>query len=261
MSFFNLFAGYSTFSILALGFMAFTAGFIDSIVGGGGLIQLPALLINLPNTPIPTVLGTNKIAGFSGTSVAAYHYARRQKFNYKLLITISIFSAIASYLGVLSLSYINVSTLKPMILVILIVIAIYSFVKKDLGSVQTKALSLQKQILFGSLIGIAVGFYDGFFGPATGSFLLLGFVVVLGFDFVTASAYSKIINGVTNISALIVFIRQGNYVLEFAILMSACNIIGSFIGSRLALKRGNNFVRVFFLVIVAIMIVTATTFS
>ena len=152
------------------------------------------------------------------------------------------------------MSYINVTTLKPVILIVLIAIAIYTFVKKDLGSVQTKHLTFDKQLIYGSLIGFVIGFYDGFFGPGTGSFFVLGFVVILGFEFIKASAYSKVINCMTNISALIVFIRQGNYLLELAIVMSVCNITGNLIGTRLALKKGNTFVRTFFLLIVTLMI-------
>lgn len=254
MSFINLFADYSSFTILALAFLAFIAGFLDSVVGGGGLIQVPALLISFPNSPIPTLFGTNKIAALSGTSVAAYQYAKRIKFNFKLLIAISFFSFIASFLGAKTLSYIEANTLKPVILVILILIAFYTFIKKDMGSIQTKTLSLNKQITYGSILGVVVGFYDGFFGPGTGSFFVLGFVVILGFEFLTASAYSKIINCVTNISALFVFIRNGNYLLELAIIMAVCNIAGSLIGSRLALKKGNSFIRIIFLIIVLIMI-------
>jgi uncharacterized membrane protein YfcA len=137
---------------------------------------------------------------------------------------------------------------------VLILIAIYTFLKKDLGTVQTKNLSFDKQLIYGSLIGIMVGFYDGFFGPGTGSFFVLGFVVILGFEFVQASAYSKVINCMTNISALLVFIKQGNYILELAIIMSVCNITGNVIGTRLALKKGNTFVRTIFLLIVTLMI-------
>jgi uncharacterized membrane protein YfcA len=137
---------------------------------------------------------------------------------------------------------------------VLILIAIYTFLKKDLGAVQTKNLSFDKQLIYGSLIGIMVGFYDGFFGPGTGSFFVLGFVVILGFEFVQASAYSKVINCMTNISALLVFIKQGNYILELAIIMSVCNITGNVIGTRLALKKGNTFVRTIFLLIVTLMI-------
>ena len=137
---------------------------------------------------------------------------------------------------------------------VLILIAVYTFLKKDLGSIRTKRLTSGRQIILGSVIGTVVGFYDGFFGPGTGSFLVLGFVVILGCEFVTASAYSKVINCMTNISALIVFIRQGNYLLGIAILMAGCNVLGSVTGSRIALKKGNGFIRIIFLVIVIIMI-------
>jgi uncharacterized protein len=254
MSFLQIFTDYSTLTIIALIVLSFTAGFIDAVVGGGGLIQIPALLINLPNQPLATLFGTNKIASLSGTSVAAYQYSKRIKFDYKLLVIISFFAFVASYFGAKTVSLIKVEALKPIILVILILIAVYTFIKKDLGSVRTKKLTSRKQLVFGSFIGTIVGFYDGFFGPGTGSFFVLGFVVVLGFEFVTASAYSKIINCMTNISALIVFIRQGNYLLGIAILMAGCNILGSVAGSRIALKKGNGFIRIIFLVIVILMI-------
>lgn len=251
----SLLNDYSLLTILALIILSFIAGFIDAVVGGGGLIQLPALLINLPNQPIPTLFGTNKIAALSGTSVAAYQYAKRIQFNFKLLFIIALCAFTASFIGAKAVSYINVNTLKPLILVILILIAIYTFLKKDLGALQTKSLPLNKQILYGALIGLIVGFYDGFFGPGTGSFFVLGFVLILGFEFVTASAYSKIINCTTNVSALIVFIQQGNYLLDLATLMAICNITGSVIGSQIALKKGNSFVRLIFLAIVTLMII------
>ena len=254
MIFLDIFSNYSVLTIIALITLSFSAGFIDAVVGGGGLIQLPALLINLSNHPLPILLGTNKIAGLSGTSVAAHQYSKRIQFDYKLLFVISFFSFIASYSGAKAVSYIRVDALKPAVFVILVLIAIYTFLKKDMGSVQTKELTIAKQIGFGSLIGLVVGFYDGFFGPGTGSFFVLGFVVVLGFEFTTASAYAKIVNCVTNISALIVFIRHGNFIFGIAVLMSVCNVLGSITGSRIALKKGNGFVRLVFLVIVTVMI-------
>ena len=255
MTFLNIFSDYTIYTLSILVVLAFVAGFIDAVVGGGGLIQLPALLISLPHNRLPTLFGTNKIAALTGTSIAAYQYSKRIKFNYNLLAAISFCAFIASYLGAKTVSIIDVNSLKPIILVILILIAVYTFIKKDLGSIQTRSLSFNKQLIYGSLIGFSVGFYDGFFGPGTGSFFVLGFVVILGFEFVTASAYSKIINCMTNISALIVFIRQGNYLLEIAVLMSIFNIVGSIIGSKIALKKGNQFVRIIFLIIVTLMII------
>jgi len=251
----ELLADFSMVTILSLMFFAFIAGFLDAVVGGGGLIQLPALLINFPNTAIPTLFGTNKIAALSGTSIAAFQYAKRIRIDVSLLLITAVSSFIASFVGARIVSIINSDTLKPLILIILILIAIYTYFKKDLGALKTKELSKRKQMIYGSSLGLLIGFYDGFFGPGTGSFLVLSFVVVLGFEFVTASAYAKIINCFTNISALLVFISQGNYLLEIAILMAISNIIGNVIGANMALKRGNAFVRIIFLIIVSLMII------
>jgi len=255
MNILHVFSDYNFIVILSLIILAFTAGFIDAVVGGGGLIQIPALLINLPDIPLPTIFGTNKIVALSGTSISAYQYSKRIKLDYRILLFISISAAIASYSGAKIVSRINVSFLKPAILIILILILIYSLIKKDLGKVKTKSLSINRQIIYGSIIGILVGFYDGFFGPGTGSFLVLAFVVILGFEFLEASAYSKVINCVTNISALVVFIRQGNYLIELAILMAIFNILGSILGTKLAIKKGNHFIRIIFMLIVSILIV------
>jgi uncharacterized protein len=254
MEFLYLFTDYGIITIISIIILSFLAGFIDAVVGGGGLIQVPALLISLPSTPISTIFGTNKIAALAGTSISAFQYSKRIKFNYKILIIVSICAGIASFLGAKVVTYINVNTLKPVILIILVVIAIYTFVKKDLGTIQTKNLPINQQLKYGSLIGLLVGFYDGFFGPGTGSFFVLGFVVILGFEFVQASAYSKIINCMTNVTALIVFLQQGSYLLELAIVMAICNMTGNIIGAILALKKGNNFVRSIFLFIVILMI-------
>ena len=251
----DFFEQYSFFSIIALVILSITAGFIDAIVGGGGLIQIPALLINLPNTSLPTLFGTNKIAALSGTSFSAYQYSKRVKFDYKLLLIIALFSFSASYLGASVVSQLPTEKLKPALLFILILIAIYTFFNKELGTSNYKTLSPFKQRIYGSIIGVLVGFYDGFFGPGTGSFFVLGFVVILGFDFLQASAYAKVINCLTNISALYLFIKQGNYIIEIALLLAICNVIGSIIGTRLALKQGNKFIRIIFLIIVCMMIV------
>lgn len=250
----SIYNDYGIVTLILLSLSAFTAGFIDAVVGGGGLIQTPFLLITFPKMPLPVLFGTNKIAALSGTSIAAFKYAKKITFNYKLLFVIALSCFISSYLGAQIINHIDSNLLKPLILVILIVIAVYTFIKKDLGAIETKELTLTKQMFYGVCIGLIVGFYDGFFGPGTGSFFVLGFVVVLGFEFVKASAYAKIVNCVTNISALIVFIKEGNYILPLAILMAVFNITGSYIGSHLALKKGNGFVRIIFLVIVSIMI-------
>ncbi|MBK9193054.1 MAG: TSUP family transporter [Crocinitomicaceae bacterium] len=254
MHFSDLFSDYSFTTILLIAFFSLLAGFIDSIVGGGGLIQLPALLINLPHTPVLTVFGTNKIGSLAGTSIAAVSYSRKIKFDFKLLLVISFFAFVSAYLGAKIVSYVPVDSLKPIILVILLVIAVFTWLKKDLGSVSTKSLSQTRQMIYGSIAATLIGFYDGFFGPGTGSFFVLAFVLILGFEFLQATAYTKIVNCITNISALIVFIREGNYILEIAILVAAFNVIGSFIGSHMAIRKGNGFIRIVFLAIVILMI-------
>jgi uncharacterized membrane protein YfcA len=200
-------------------------------------------------------MGSNKIGSLAGTSVAAVSYSRKVKFDFRLLFTLAFFAGLSSFLGAKVVEFIPVTALKPLILVILIAIAVFTFLKKDLGSVHTKDLSFARQMIYGSILAIVIGFYDGFFGPGTGSFFVLGFVVVLGFPFLHASAYTKIVNCFTNIAALVVFIRDGNYLLEIAILLAVFNMTGNFVGSMLALKKGNGFIRIVFLVIVVLMIV------
>ena len=250
----DFFSDYSFYTLFFLAAFAFIAGFLDAIVGGGGLIQLPALLIQFPQLALPTLFGTNKIAALSGTSIAAVQYAKRIRFNWKVLLSISLFSFLFSFLGARTVSYLDSEALKPLILIILIAIAIYTFIKKDLGNVATKDLSTAKKMIFGALIGAVIGFYDGFFGPGTGSFFVLAFVVILGFDFLSASAYAKVVNCITNISALLVFVSHGNYLLELAILMAVFNVLGNFLGTKIALKKGNGFIRIVFLIIVMLMI-------
>lgn len=250
----ELFTDYSFATIAMIVVLCLIAGLIDAIVGGGGLVTVPMLLISFPTTALPTLLGTNKIGSLSGTSVAAYQYWKI-KFDFVLLFVVGIFAAASSFLGARIVSDIDANLLKPIILIVLIFIAIYTYRKKDFGSNQTKVLALRKKIVFGIFLGIVIGFYDGFFGPGTGSFLIMGFVWLLGFDFLSASAYAKFINCATNIAALFVFIRNGDYLPQIAILMATCLIIGNFLGSKLAMNRGSGFVRKIFLFVVIMMII------
>lgn len=250
----TLFEDYGLWTILLIALLAFIAGFIDAIVGGGGLIQLPALLIAFPAIPLPVLFGTNKIAALAGTLTATLKYARRIRFDFPVMLVTAVCCFTSSFVGARLISHLDSHKLKPAILVILIGIAIYTLFNKNLGANKSKDLTRQKQMLYGGLIGLVVGFYDGFFGPGTGSFFVLGFVVILGFEFVKASAYAKVVNCVTNLSALIVFISKGYFILPLAIVMTIFNMTGSYIGSHLALKKGNGFVRMIFLAIVGIMI-------
>lgn len=234
---------------------AFIAGFIDAVVGGGGLLQLPVLLIQFPQTALATLFGTNKIAAFLGTCTAAIQYSKRVKFDIVLLISIGLWAALSSYLGARMVNFVDVSLFKPFILGILIFIFIYTLFKKDLGQATSRMVSKSHKIVYGSVLAMVLGFYDGFFGPGTGSFFVLGFVMLLGFDFLHASAYAKVINSITNSAALFVFLSQGNFMLSIALFMAFANIIGNIVGTNTAFKKGNSFIRMVFLVVVFLLIV------
>lgn len=230
------------------------AGLIDSIAGGGGLIQLPALFIVLPHVPVSTLLGTNKLASISGTSVATLQYARHISIDWKATLPATITALIASFLGARTVTLVNPSTMRPLILVMLIAIAIYTFIRKDFGSLHAPRLDRVKGSLVSIATGALIGFYDGFFGPGTGSFLIFVFIGIFGFSFLSASASSKVVNLATNLSAVLYFAFTGNIIYTTAILMGLCNILGAVIGTRLAILRGNRFVRIFFLAVVACLI-------
>jgi uncharacterized protein len=235
-------------------FLSLFAGFVDAIVGGGGLIQFPGLSVLHPNLSIPTVFGTNKIAGFSGTFLATLRYGKRIKFQWKLVAFISFFAALFAFIGAKCVQFVDKQTLEPVMLFLLIVIAIYTFTKKDFGVANTIEIPERKKYIYGCFIGILVGFYDGFFGPGTGSFLVLGFVSLLSFDFLHASAYAKLINCVTNIASLYVFIKNGDFVLYLALIMLTANMAGSLVGTNMALKKGNHFIKKFFLFVVVVLV-------
>ncbi|WP_025608969.1 sulfite exporter TauE/SafE family protein [Pontibacter actiniarum] len=238
-------------NILYLCFFAFMAGFIDSVVGGGGLIQLPALLVFLPGAPLPAIFGTGKFAGIAGTTAAMVKYVRTVRINYLAILPAAGAAFAFSFLGARALSHLDASLLKPLILLLLILVAVYTFIKKDFGSLHAPKLTEQKERLYGLLVGASIGFYDGFFGPGTGSFLIFVFIGLFGFNFLAASAAAKVVNVATNLSALLYFGYKGYIMYEVAIPMAVCSVIGSQLGTRTALKRGVGFVRVLFLVVVS----------
>jgi len=240
--------------IIFLCIFAFLAGLIDSIVGGGGLIQLPALLVFLPNTPIPLIFGTNKLSSIAGTSAAAISYSKAVKFNLQIALISASLAFIFSFIGASTVSIINPAIMRPLVLILLIIVAIYTFLKKDFGS-EHISKSGTKQIIYAALIGAALGFYDGFIGPGTGSFLIFAFIGILGFDFLKASASAKIVNFSTNLSALIYFAYTQNIIYYLALPMAVCNIIGAMIGSKLAIVKGSAFIRVLYIGIVTVLII------
>ena len=239
-----------TTTLIFLCLFASLAGFVDAIVGGGGLIQTPASLILLPQLPVATVIGSLKIPSFSGTFFAAKQYVKQVKINWRRILLMCIIAFIASFSGSLLLTQMSNRFMKPIILIVLVFVAIYSFTKKNFGQQIHKELSQQKQLLFAVLISIVIGFYDGFIGPGAGSFLVLAFISLLGFDFLQASAHAKLINLATNLGSILLFFIKGHIIWQMAIPMAFCNAMGGIIGARLAIAKGNQFIRIFFLLVV-----------
>lgn len=231
--------------------VAFFAGFIDSIAGGGGLIQTPAILMLFPQFPVATLLGTTKIPSFSGTAFATYLYARKTPVNLRLLAVLFPVAFGGSLSGAYVITQTEDEFIKPVILALLVVVAVYTFLKKDLGASSSVERPYKKQLLHGFIFGFAIGFYDGMIGPGTGSFFILSFVLLMGNDFLTASVHAKALNLATNLAAILLFSLTGHILYEIAIPMAVCNLCGAYFGTRLALLKGNRFIRIFFLVVVA----------
>ncbi|EXB48093.1 sulfite exporter TauE/SafE family protein [Acinetobacter sp. 1000160] len=240
--------------ILTLVFFAFCAGTIDAAVGGGGLIQIPALMGALPQTAPATLFGTNKLASIFGTGSAAFSFVRRGKLQWSLLGVIALFAFISSFIGAACVSLIPTHILRPIVLVMLIVIAIYTFAKKQFGQVHVDQQITPKLLLLAAIGSLAIGFYDGIFGPGTGSFFIFFFIRFLQVDFLHASALAKIGNLMTNLAALSFFIPTGHVLFELGLMMAVANIAGSLLGVRLALKYGSGFIRILFLILVSILI-------
>lgn len=243
-------------TILALCAFAFLAGFVDAMVGGGGLIQLPALFILQPHLTLVQTLATNKTASFMGTFTAAVQYIRKVKIDWKHLLPIIISTAVAAFCGALMVSYIHKEQFMPFIITALSIVLLYSIFKKELGLHHAvKELSNRRYYFYAISIGLLLGFYEGLIGPGTGSFLIFAFVVLFGYNFLHASANAKIINCVSNIGALSLFITQGNVIWQLAIPIGLANMLGNYTGSHVAIKKGSAFVRIFFILIVTALIV------
>ncbi|MFN8344149.1 MAG: TSUP family transporter [Spirosomataceae bacterium] len=236
--------------IIVASLAALLAGFVDAIVGGGGLVQVPALFILFPHFSVSQVIGTNRFASFVGTSVAGYQYARKVEVPWRIVAVAAIGTAVMSYLGATIASHMKAELLKPLILLLMAIIAVYTYSHKQLGHHESLPVSVVRLQWYALLIGMATGFYNGFVGPGTGSLLVFGFVSFVGYAFLRASAIAKIVNVAADIASLIFFIWQGYVEFEIALPMMAFNVLGAFLGSRLALLRGNSFVRVVFLAVI-----------
>ena len=234
---------------------SFFAGFIDSIAGGGGLIQLPALLIGLPKSETAEVLGTNKLSAVFGTTTAAALYRKQIKPDPKVLIAMGVPAFVGSAGGAVLASKIPTSSMRPMVLVLLIIVAIYTWFKPDLGKFENLRHLPKRRVQIAAFAGVVIGFYDGIFGPGTGSFLMLILVASLGYAFITASAIAKVVNVATNVGAIMVFGVNGAVLWQIGIILGIANISGAVIGARLAIKGGSTLVRKVFLLVTVAMIV------
>ena len=241
-----------TSTIIILCVVAFIAGFVDAVVGGGGLIQTPTAILLLPQFPVATVIGSLKIPSFSGTAFAAYHYLKKQQVNWKLLGIMMCVAMMASFLGSQLLTTVSNGFMKPLLLLVLIFVAIYTYTKKNFGHQTIKQYSEKKLLVFGLSISLVIGFYDGFIGPGAGSFLVLAFVSIMGYDFLLASTNAKMLNLATNAGSIILFLIKGKIVWAVSLPMAVSNAFGGMIGAKFAIKKGNNFIRIFFLVIVIV---------
>ncbi len=233
---------------------AFLAGCVDAVVGGGGLIQIPALFSALPAHSPATLFGTNKCASVFGTASAARRYARRVSMPWRTILPAASAAFAFSYLGAAAVAWLPREALRPLILLLLLGAAIHVWRRPDLGAFHRPRHRGVAEMLRASLLGAAIGFYDGFFGPGTGSFLIFLFVRGFGFDFLHASAAAKLVNVATNVAALAYFVPLGHWIPLLAVAMALCNVAGSLLGARLALRHGSGFVRRIFLLVVGALI-------
>lgn len=234
---------------------AFLAGLIDAVVGGGGLIQIPALFSVLPQAAPATVFGTNKLASIFGTASAAVRYARRIDVPWQAVWPAALAAFFLSYLGAMTVSLLPKEWLRPLVLVMLIAVTAYTYARKSLGAVDQRRVHGRRDMALAVLFGGLIGFYDGFFGPGTGSFLIFIFVRFFGLDFLRASVSAKIVNAATNLAALLYFGATGTILWWHGVAMAVFNVAGALVGSQLALRHGAAFVRRVFLGVASVLIV------
>ena len=240
------------YGLLALA--ALFAGLVDAVVGGGGLIQLPALFSVLPQTVPASLFGTNKFSAIWGTLFAARTYARKISVEWGTAIPASGAALLFSFAGARLVTAFPPDLIRKTLPFLLLAVAIYVAIRKDFGASHVPRFSGARETWMALVTGAGIGFYDGFFGPGTGSFLLFLFVRFFGFDFLGASAVAKIVNVACNFAALIWFGYAGHVLWQLGLLMAICNICGAMIGTRVALKEGSVFIRKAFLVVVGALI-------
>jgi uncharacterized membrane protein YfcA len=238
------------FLAIASGF----AGFVDAMAGGGGLIQLPALLVGLPNKELPLILGTNKVPAIFGTTAAARNYFKNIKPDIPLTLSMMGPAFIGSMGGASLAAAVPKDFFKPFIVFLLIAVAIYTWVKPELGMSENLKYTHKKRLVIVAFIGLLIGFYDGIFGPGTGTFLVFFLVSGIGYAFLKASGTAKLVNISTNAGAILSFQLTGHIWWQLGLLLAVANVTGAIIGSRLAIKGGSPLVRKVFLAVTFLLI-------
>ena len=238
------------FLAIASGF----AGFVDAMAGGGGLIQLPALIVGLPNKELPLILGANKVPSIFGTAAAARNYFKNIKPDIPLTLSMMGPAFIGSMGGASLAAAVPKDFFKPFIVFLLVTVAIYTWIKPELGMNENLKYTHKKRLAIVALIGLLIGFYDGIFGPGTGTFLVFFLVSGIGYAFLKASGTAKLVNISTNAGAILSFQLTGHIWWQLGLLLAFANVTGAIIGSRLAIKGGSPLVRKVFLAVTFLLI-------
>ncbi|MGO1853813.1 MAG: sulfite exporter TauE/SafE family protein [Microbacterium sp.] len=232
---------------------AFAAGWIDAVVGGGGLLQLPALLL-IPGIAPVQALATNKLASVFGTVTSSVTYYRRAKPDIRTALPMAAIALLGSFGGAAVAIVLPPDAFKPIIVVALLVVAIFTVFKPEMGAATKLRFAGRRHHITAGAAGLVIGFYDGMIGPGTGTFLVIALVALMGYDFLQASAKAKIVNLATNAGALLLFIPHGSVLWALGGILAVANVAGSYLGSRMAVARGTRFIRVVFLVVVVALI-------
>lgn len=240
--------------LLWMALASLLAGFVDAIVGGGGLILVPALFAILPTTHPATLFGINKSASIWGTAIATVQYSRRVEMRWNAMLPAAVAGLVGAFGGAWAVTVMSGGFLRKLLPLVLLGVLAYTLAKKKLGHEHAPRLAGRAEAVAAAAIGLVLGFYDGFFGPGTGSFLVFLFVRWLGYDFLHASASAKLVNTATNLSALTLFALKGHVWWQYAIALAVANVTGSLLGTRLALRHGAGFVRGVFLLVVGALI-------
>lgn len=231
------------------------AGWVDAVVGGGGLLQLPALLLAQPAVPV-AALATNKLASFAGVTTAAVTYTRRTKLDLRVAVPAAGIAVFCAGLGAACASVVSSGVLRPLLIVVLVGVAVFVALRPGFGAEPQPVLRTRARTIAAICVpGIAIAFYDGLVGPGTGTFLVIAFTTILGLDFVHGSAMSKIVNAGTNFGAVVVFGVQGHIMWLLGLAMAVCNVAGALTGAHMALRNGAGFVRVVLLCVVTALVV------